>query len=51
VAEIQIGDHVVDGDGHLWRVLRLDAEAVEAEPRERETGRSGVTKGEACDRI
>ena len=26
--EIQIGDHFVDGDGHLWRVLRVGAEAV-----------------------
>jgi len=28
MAEIQTGDHFVDGDGHLWRVLRARAGAV-----------------------
>jgi hypothetical protein len=28
VAEIQTGDHFVDGDGHLWRVLRVGPDAV-----------------------
>ena len=28
VAEIQIGDHFVDGDGHLWRVMRVGRDAV-----------------------
>lgn len=28
MAKIQTGDHFVDGDGHLWRVLRVDPGAV-----------------------
>jgi hypothetical protein len=28
VAEVQIGDHCVDGDGHLWRVLRVGADTI-----------------------
>jgi hypothetical protein len=28
MAEIQTGDHFVDGDGHLWRVLRVRPDAV-----------------------
>jgi hypothetical protein len=28
VAAIQVGDHFVDGDGHLWRVLHVGTDAV-----------------------
>ena len=28
MAEIQTGDNFVDGDGHLWRVLRVGPDAV-----------------------
>ena len=28
MAEIQAGDHLVDSDGHLWRVLRVGADTV-----------------------
>ncbi len=28
MAKIQTGDHFVDGDGHLWRVLRVGTDTV-----------------------
>lgn len=28
MAEIRTGDHFVDGDGHLWRVLRVGPDTV-----------------------